>query len=220
MYYRNSSNPLIVNSIPQEVQQHKGLRCDNTGFGLSVSIALTMSLRCDSKNLMEQIHSFDPIIDLGSRVLVLGSMPSVKSLAMGEYYAHPTNAFWPIMAGLCGYRLGTWQEKVAMLTNWHIALWDVAMECTREASSDYSIRNVGFNDIRKLLDDHSGIGHIICNGTVPMQLLKRYDRQLGAEPIGIPVSQLPSTSAANTLAYEEKLQKWHYTLRKVLDLSQ
>lgn len=179
-----------------------------------------MNVQYDSTILMEQIHSFDPIIDSESRVLVLGSMPSVKSVEMVEYYAHPTNAFWPIMASLSGHGLSTWQEKVAMLKTWHIALWDIAKECYRDGSSDSSIRNVGFNDIRQLLIDHPGINYIVCNGTVSMQLFKRYNRSLGEQAIHLPVLPLPSTSAANTLLYEKKLQKWHQTMRKVLDLSQ
>ena len=86
---------------------------------------------------MTRIHSFPPVIDGGCRTLILGTMPSVKSLEAAFYYAHPRNAFWPIMARLLGEAVPeTIDEKKALLLRHGAALWDTAASCEREGSLD------------------------------------------------------------------------------------
>ena len=87
------------------------------------------------------ITGFAPIADEDSRVLILGSMPSEASLAKGEYYGHPRNAFWPLISALLGEPMrSSYAERVDMLRRNGIALWDVAASCEREGSGDAAIR--------------------------------------------------------------------------------
>ena len=98
------------------------------------------------------IHSFDPIVDGGCRILVLGTMPGEESLRKQQYYGHPRNAFWPIMAALCGQELpDAYQHRKAMLLETRIALWDVCRRCERDGSLDSNISNEEPNRIGELL---------------------------------------------------------------------
>lgn len=163
------------------------------------------------------IHAFAPIADAGSRVLVLGSMPSDTSLRKNEYYGHPSNAFWPIMERLSGHPLFSYDEKVRMLHSHRVALWDVLASCTRDRSADHTIRSEIPNDIPSFLFSHPHIRTILCNGTVAHRMFIRHV-VLPSVP-KIVVEQLPSTSAANTLQFETKANIWLAKLRNVLDLS-
>ena len=169
---------------------------------------------------MEVIHSFNPIVDESSKILILGSMPSVRSLERVEYYGHPTNAFWPIMERLCSYPLLDWEAKVTMLTTYHIGLWDIIGSCSREGSADSAIRNVSYNAIFELLAQRPLITHIICNGVTALRYFNRYSRQSENHAISLPVIKLPSTSAAYTLGTEKKCHIWLQNLNDVLYLSQ
>ena len=97
------------------------------------------------------VHPFAPIYDAHSRVLILGSLPSVASRQQAFYYAHPRNRFWPVMAALDGSLLDTTAQRVAFLHHRHFALWDVIASCTITGSSDASIRDVTANDFNRLL---------------------------------------------------------------------
>ncbi len=93
------------------------------------------------------ITGFAPIVDEDSRVLILGSMPSEASLAKGEYYGHPRNAFWPLISALLGEPMrSSYAARVDMLRRNGIALWDVVASCEREGSGDAAIRRVVVND--------------------------------------------------------------------------
>ena len=93
-----------------------------------------------------------PSIDKDCRALILGSMPGVKSLEEQQYYAHPQNRFWPMMADLLGEALPSrYEEKLAMLLDHHIALWDSIGQCEREGSLDSAIREERGNDFTALL---------------------------------------------------------------------
>ena len=98
------------------------------------------------------IHPIKPVYDKDSRVLILGSFPSVKSREEGFFYGHPRNRFWRVTSSVFGEDLPlTTSEKKAFLIRNHIALWDVIGSCEIEGSSDSSIRNVTVNDISKIL---------------------------------------------------------------------
>lgn len=146
-------------------------------------------------------HSLDPVWDEESRVLVLGSFPSVKSRESGFYYGHPQNRFWRVLSLVCGEMLPrTVDEKKAFLHRVHIALWDVAAVCRIEGSSDGTLRLVEANDIEPLLEG-SRIGAIFVNGRVAEKNYRRfmepkYHRCAWA---------LPSTSPANAAWSLEKL---------------
>ena len=88
------------------------------------------------------IHSFDPIVDGGCRILVLGTMPGEESLRKQQYYGHPRNAFWPIMAALCGQELpDAYQHRKAMLLETRIALWDVCRRARRQPRQQHQQRS-------------------------------------------------------------------------------
>ena len=106
-----------------------------------------------------------PNIDKDCRALILGSMPGVKSLEAQQYYAHPQNRFWPMMAHLLGEELpSAYEEKLAMLLRHHIALWDSIGSCEREGSLDSAIRDEQGNDFAALLQEYPGIRAIYFNG--------------------------------------------------------
>jgi len=161
------------------------------------------------------IHPLDPVWDCHSRVLVLGSFPSVRSREIGFYYAHPQNRFWPVMAAVFGENppLAA-QERKAFALRHGVALWDVIASCEITGSSDASIRNVVPNDIASLLKQ-SAITHILCNGKRSHDLYTRFC----APVTGAAAVLLPSTSAANAACSLQKLvEAWSpFLLRAAAD---
>lgn len=147
------------------------------------------------------IHEFDPIFNKQSRILILGTFPSVKSREQKFYYGHPQNRFWKVLSILTKEPLpNTIQEKKALLLSHGIALWDVIYSCDIVGSSDTTIKNVVPADIPYLLEN-SSIETIYGNGTKACQL---YDRYLLSKT-GMPIYKLPSTSPANASYSLEKL---------------
>ena len=151
---------------------------------------------------MEHVsHEFEPVWNKESRVLVLGTFPSVKSRQQKFYYGHPQNRFWKVTAALLGRRVpDTVEEKKRMLLEGHIAVWDVIDSCDIEGSSDSSIRNVKANDIGGLLG-RTSIQAVSANGDKAYQLYLIY----GREQAGMDIIQLPSTSPANAAWSLERL---------------
>ena len=138
-------------------------------------------------------HPFPPLYDGNSKILVLGSFPSVKSREQLFFYGHPQNRFWRVTAAVfdCPVPV-TIPEKRAFLLQNHVALWDVIASCDIDGSSDASIKNVCPNDLTPLLAA-SKITRIFTNGATADALYTRW--QLPAT--GIPAVRLPSTSPAN-----------------------
>lgn len=148
-------------------------------------------------------HPFQPIFDEQSRVLILGTLPSVKSRENDFYYGHPQNRFWKLMARLLEEPLPvTREEKTALLLRHGIALWDVVQSCEICGSSDSSIRNVDPTKLRRILDA-AQITRIYANGGKAAELYRKF--QLPAT--GIPAVTLPSTSPANAAWTMERLLK-------------
>jgi len=115
--------------------------------------------------MSDRIQSFAPIVDNESEILILGSVPGVRSLEMKEYYAHPQNVFWKIIFQLFNQELTTdYHKKIELLKTNHIALWDVIESCERKGSIDSSIKNEAENDILQLLKSYPTIKMIFCNG--------------------------------------------------------
>ncbi len=139
------------------------------------------------------VHPFPPLFDARSRILILGSFPSVKSRERNFFYAHPQNRFWPLMAALFGEAVpSSVPEKEALILSHHLALWDVIRSCTVAGSSDAGIRDAEPNDLRIILD-RCPIERIACNGQKSFQLYRRF-----LEPVlGMEALCLPSTSPAN-----------------------
>ena len=155
------------------------------------------------------LHSFAPSAAPDARVLILGSMPGGESLRRQQYYAHPRNAFWPIMAALFDFAADLpYERRLECLRRHHVALWDSLAGCERDGSLDSNIRDPEPNDIPGLLRRCPSIRCIFCNGTASYRFLKKYHAGL-FERSGLTIFQLPSTSpAAAVLSLEEKLERW------------
>lgn len=148
-------------------------------------------------------HTFEPIYDNQSRILILGSFPSVKSREGGFYYHHPRNRFWEVISNVYGEELPlTVDEKRELLLRNHIALWDVINRCDVEGSSDTSIKNVIPADIDSLLKK-TNIKKIYANGNKEYELYQKYCFMATNKDI----IKLPSTSPANAVWSIERLCK-------------
>ncbi len=138
-------------------------------------------------------HPIPPLYDGSSRVLILGSFPSVKSREGLFFYHHPQNRFWKVLAALWDAPVpATVPERRAFILEHHLALWDVIAACDIEGSSDASIRAVVPNDLGPILAE-APIERIYCNGAAAATLYRRHQ----LPRTGIPAVQLPSTSPAN-----------------------
>lgn len=147
------------------------------------------------------LHTIDPVWDENSKVLILGSFPSVKSREEGFFYGHKQNRFWKVLASVCDCPVPyqTDEKKKMLLLN-NIAVWDVIHSCNIVGSSDSSIKDVVPNDIN-LIVQNSKVEHIFTNGKKADELYRKY-----IEPqIGISAVCLPSTSPANAVWTLEKL---------------
>lgn len=164
---------------------------------------------------MKVIHEIPPVYNEQSKILILGSFPSVKSREGSFFYHHPQNRFWKVLAcvfgtatcekNLCeGYVPGTIEEKKTFLLEHGIAVWDVIASCEIEGSSDSSIREVVPNDLTELLET-AAIEKIICNGAEAHKLYVKYlEKETGRLAF-----KVPSTSPANAAFSLEKLvNKW------------
>lgn len=146
-------------------------------------------------------HTFEPVYDGDSELLILGTFPSVKSRENHFYYGHPQNRFWKVIAQITGSSVPqTIEEKKRLLLEKHIAIWDVIESCTINGSSDSSIRDVKVNDIRSLIE-RTNISAIYGNGAKACELYDRYVR----EHTGMDIVKLPSTSPANAAFSLERL---------------
>lgn len=158
-------------------------------------------------------HTFDPIFDARSKILILGTFPSVKSRENAFYYGHPQNRFWRLMARLTKEPVpATIAEKKQLLLKHGIAIWDVIAACDIEGSSDSSIQHVVPNDIGALLAKTS-ITTVCGNGAKACQLYNRYC--LGTT--GLEIHALPSTSPANAAFSLDRLEElWGAVLSPLL----
>ncbi len=150
-----------------------------------------------------QVHPFPPLWDEHSRILILGSFPSIKSREQRFFYGHPQNRFWPLLARLLKEEAPrTIEEKRAMVLKHHIALWDSIASCDIVGSSDSSIRNVVANDFTPILQG-ADIQQIFTNGTKSHEIYTKY-----VEPkTGRKAVKLPSTSPANAAWQMDRLEE-------------
>ncbi len=155
------------------------------------------------------VHPFLPLYDENSTILILGSLPSVKSREQMFFYGHPQNRFWKVIAALTGEDVPTEiEKKKALLHKHHIALWDTIYSCDIVGSSDSSIKNVVPTDIMPIIRN-SKITRVFCNGSTSGKYYKRYQQK----DTGIEAVVLPSTSPANAAFSLEKLIKaWNIGL--------
>ena len=157
-----------------------------------------------------QIHPFPPLYDAGSRVLILGSFPSVKSREQRFFYGHPQNRFWRVLPALVPTTI---EEKKALVLRNRLALWDTIASCEITGSSDASITNVVANDLRPILDA-ADIRAIFCNGGTSY---KWYNKLL-RDRLGREAALLPSTSPANAQWTQERLtEAWKQAILPYLE---
>lgn len=162
---------------------------------------------------MSHCEGFLPIEPKSAKVLVLGTMPSVESLNQAFYYAHPRNAFWPIIGSMVGRDLQTVVEKMRALDELGIFLWDVLGSCVREGSLDSAIKNPAANDFSWIFKKHPHIKAIVFNGKTAEALFKRHVLGKQILPEEIRFITLPSTSPANArLKLEDKRLLWQEKL--------
>jgi hypoxanthine-DNA glycosylase len=150
-------------------------------------------------------HPFSPVYDSSSEILILGSLPSVKSRENEFYYGHPQNRFWRVMAAIFEAQFpNTVEEKKELLLAHKIALWDVVQNCDIRGSSDSSIRNVYPTDLHIILK-HAKIRMICANGKTAASLYQKYQ----ASTAGMNITALPSTSPANAgWTFERLCEAW------------
>ncbi len=148
-------------------------------------------------------HTFEPIFDKNSEILVLGSFPSVKSRENNFYYAHPQNRFWKVVASVYSCPVPkTVEEKKNMLLSNKIAVWDVIKSCEITGSADSTIKSVIPNDLSEILSV-ADIKKIYANGKTAQSLYNKYIKK----NTGVDIISLPSTSPANAAYSLEKLIK-------------
>lgn len=150
-------------------------------------------------------HPFPPLYDKNSKILILGSFPSVKSREQNFFYGHPQNRFWKVVAKVLEKEIPTTiEEKRAFLLSSNIALWDVIASCEITGSSDSSIKNVVANDLTEILET-ANIKKIFVNGKTAEKYYNRYIKNR----IGRDAVCLPSTSPANAMWNVESLvEEW------------
>ena len=158
---------------------------------------------------MNNCKSFKPSIDNNSKILILGSMPGIKSLEEQQYYAHPQNRFWKVMGVICDIPNLDEQDydiKLKTLLNNNIALWDTIKTCERLGSLDSDIQNETPNDINGLLKKYSNIRTICLNGNKSYSAFKKYFPDLLEK---YNCKKMPSTSPANARYSLDKLiEEW------------
>lgn len=160
--------------------------------------------------MQNRIFSFPPIIDTTSKILILGSIPGVKSLEKQQYYGHPQNKFWKIIFHLLNEKFtDNYAEKINILKKHKIALWDTIDSCERKGSLDSEIKNEEVNQIPELVEQYPNIKAIFCNGGKSYKSLQK----ILNKNFKIPVFLLPSTSPLHTVSFERKLEDW----KKILE---
>jgi len=159
-------------------------------------------------------HTFPPLYNEDSQILILGSFPSVKSREANFFYGHPQNRFWKVMANVLNWEVPvTIEEKRQMLLKNHVALWDVIASCSIIGSSDTSIKDVVVNDFSVVLSE-TKVEKIFVNGAKAYELYHKYAERA----TGIRAIKLPSTSPANAAWSLDRLtQTWKEQLDGVIE---
>jgi len=157
-------------------------------------------------------HNIKPLYNKDSKILILGSFPSVKSREAQFYYYHPQNRFWKIMEKMFNEKYITIDDKKRCMLKHHIAIWDVIESCEIKGSSDSSIKNIKINNIKKIIEE-SQIDFIYTNGKKSYDLYNKYC----LEETKIKAISLPSTSPANATYTFDKLYEAWKVIKKNLE---
>lgn len=171
---------------------------------------------------MSRVHSFPPLSNDRALCLILGSMPGKASLRAGQYYAHPRNAFWPIIEQVFAISGDLpYAQRCALLVQRRVAVWDVLKTCTRTSSLDSDIveSTIVANDFRTFFAGHPAIRRIFFNGAMAERSFVRYVLPgLPGEYAALPRLRLPSTSPANaSYSFGQKLAHWRILARQARD---
>ncbi|BBZ71317.1 DNA-deoxyinosine glycosylase [Mycobacterium paraseoulense] len=153
------------------------------------------------------LRGFPPVVDENARVLILGSFPSAQSLAVGQYYGNPRNAFWAITAELFGFDAAApYENRLAALQSVGVALWDVLRACRRPGSADSAIepKSLVVNDFGELFARYPTITRVYFNGAKAAELYRR----LAEADERVEYRRLPSTSPAHAVGRGAKLAAW------------
>ncbi|MGV0784080.1 DNA-deoxyinosine glycosylase [Mycolicibacterium peregrinum] len=160
--------------------------------------------------MTELLHGLDPLVGQRPRVLILGNMPSVMSLASGQYYGNPRNAFWRITGALFGFDADApYPDRVDALLTHRVAVWDVLRSCRRVGSLDSAVERDSMvpNDFAEFFAAHHTLERVVFNGAAAET---NYRRLVGTPPS--PSARAPSTSPAQTMRFEGKLAAWRAVL--------
>ena len=149
---------------------------------------------------------FDPVVDARTRLLILGSLPGDASLKAAQYYAHPRNAFWPLISGLLGEDLSAldYEARLMRLKAHGVGLWDVIASAERSGSLDAAIRSPEAADLLSLVDSLPRLRAVAFNGGLSARLGRRI---LGGRE-GLSLVDLPSSSPAHAISLSAKTQSW------------
>jgi double-stranded uracil-DNA glycosylase len=161
---------------------------------------------------MTYSHPFPPILDQNTRILFLGSFPSIASFEHSFYYAHPRNAFWPILEAIFDVRLETHEAKKVFCLEKGIGLWDVIGSCERSNSSDTNLKNCIPNDFKQLLHEYPNIQALAFTGKKSHDLFMKFYKDVSVKKV-----LLPSTSPAHAaMTFEEKKERYESFIKKYL----
>ncbi len=153
-------------------------------------------------------HPFKPIVFNDSKILILGSFPSIDSFKNGFYYAHKRNQFWKILSTITGYPINNIDQKIWLLKRSKTALWDMVRSCSRENSLDSSLEDIEVNDIPSLLEEYPTIEKIAFTGRLAERLYKIHYDYLDIQTFYLPS---PSTAYAK-MSLSDKIEIY----RKIL----
>ncbi|RUM70860.1 MAG: DNA-deoxyinosine glycosylase [Sulfurovum sp.] len=153
-------------------------------------------------------HPFQPLVFKDSKVLILGSFPSIDSFEKSFYYAHPRNQFWKILSELSSYPINNRDQKIWLLKVSKIALWDMVENCTRDSSLDSSLEEIEVNNLAEFLEEHPSIEKIAFTGRLAERLFKIHFDYLEIETLYLPS---PSSAYAK-MSFEQKLEKYRALL--------
>jgi len=151
-----------------------------------------------------QEHPFKPIIFKNSKTLILGSFPSIKSFEDSFYYAHPKNQFWKILSSISGYPINNKDQKIWLLKELNLALWDIIKSCSRQNSLDSNLKDIKLNDIKALLKEYPNIEQIAFTSRLAQRLFNKEFKDLDIKTIYLP-SPSPAYAA---MKFEDKCKEY------------
>ena len=150
-------------------------------------------------------HPFKPIVYRDTKVLILGSFPSIKSFEKSFYYAHPSNQFWKILQNITAYPVNNRDQKMWLLKEFNLGLWDMIKSCSRENSLDSSLEDEEVNDIAQFLEEHPNISKIAFTGKKAEALFEVHFGHLEVKRVYLPS---PSSAYAKmSLEQKEKIYR-------------